>query len=88
MSPTQMWKCPKCGRALTSGGESIAQALGPLASALPDLAAMTDIKCACGTVIPASQLVDRKQSSETPKQTPSAVEHPAGVTRKWWQFWK
>jgi len=78
MAPNKMWKCPKCGRSLTSGGESIAETLGPLASALPDLAGMTDIKCACGAVISAKQLIDGTQSSaditnETRTHQPSSV---------------
>ncbi len=74
MGAEEVWKCPKCGRSLSSGGESIAAALGPLARAIPDLARSTDIKCPCGAVISAEDLIDRKQRSEAVKHGPPVAK--------------
>ena len=90
MGANEVWKCPKCGRSLSSGGESIAAALGPLARAIPDLARSTDIKCPCGAVIPATHFLGQEQPRATtapsaPSGTPQhAPPTPASPTVEDW----
>jgi len=69
-----MWKCPKCGRALTSGGESIAESLKFYSSFMPELDGMTDIQCACGAILSAKDLLDPKQASDPANHNPAVTK--------------
>ena len=56
------WHCPKCGRELKSGGESIPEAMSVYWRVFPDPLDATDIKCSCGAVLSAKDLMTNEMA--------------------------